>query len=205
MITLFLASIFLGSSPSIGVTSSIQAKFLTEAHCQHGNGSGQDRFTYERFEVTDCAHLFEPTSSSPQYASSAKEGLQNSTDILASCPTSENEYVTLFGEMPNLATLNATLKAVGQASQKFGVASSPGLSSRLNFTSYLQNSQAKWLIIVGHNDEGAFRFTNGDEASLQSLSDEIFQFGKRGIFITCRARHYLKKSASGLATPIGVE
>src|SRR5581483_2439674 len=85
------------------------------------------------------------------------------------------------------------MSAVDRANTR--LQSSAGAFQRLDglkaFTDALENASDNFIVIVGHNDRGRFRFPDGTYKELPVLAQMAVQAHKRVIFISCNTKGVL--------------
>jgi hypothetical protein len=73
------------------------------------------------------------------------------------------------------------------------------------FREFVRDADEQFLIIIGHNDAGKFRFADGEAMPLADMAGLCVDRGKRCIFLSCEAMKALPESAVGAAKPLTYE
>jgi hypothetical protein len=127
--------------------------------------------------------------------------LKPTIDTFLVAPTTSDEYVRIFGTIG--ASLQNLTMAQGveirrirrQMQADFGQsAGSRDLNSK-NFRAAITNSQSSFILIVGHNDNGFFRFLDGSYIPLDFLV-MASKPDQRMIIVSCKAEAMLSNEAA---------
>lgn len=105
--------------------------------------------------------------------------------ILSALPKDPKEYEKVFGYEPTGGELDTVRRSLrteyGQQIQTVKTLS--------DFQRVLDSSEQP-LVLVGHNEEGVFRFASGESRPIDQLSKMVEESDKIGVFLTCRGSCY---------------
>lgn len=104
--------------------------------------------------------------------------------ILSALPQERNEYEKVFGYEPTegeLKSLRSLQTEDGQQTQ--------AVKTLRDFQNVL-DSREQTLIMIGHNEEGVFRFASGESKPIGELSQMVESSNKVGVFLTCHGSCY---------------
>lgn len=113
----------------------------------------------------------------------------------------ESEYRSVYGTnitASKVGELAATKKAMAD----LGAGKGPKLSAAA-LPAQLEKSNAEYVIFVGHNEEGTFKFADGTSMSLSDMTEIATRAQKIPIFISCGAKSYVSE-AIGVHRELGV-
>lgn len=129
--------------------------------------------------------------------------LPNTVATFIVSPTNEEEYHKIF--KPDSPTSNQTENLTQtQASELRSVKASlkdtlgrdrPDDLSGNSVAARIRAAPASFVIVVGHNDKGDFRFPDGTSTTIDSMA-QAARPDQRLIFISCRAAEYLTQPNS---------
>lgn len=71
-----------------------------------------------------------------------------------------------------------------------------------DFGIMLETMNAQVVTIIGHNQDGIFRFTNGFSANLYELDNICIKRKYHCVFLSCSAKKYLVSSGIATSSPI---
>ena len=164
------------------------------SHCQVALAgiTGDGRDYYDNFVFT---HAPQPA------AAIASAALPNSVSTLVAAPTTASEYRNIFlpasrpgshpadltqAQMSELTSFQTSLK------QTLG-RDTPDSLADTSIEARIKADPSAFVIVVGHNDKGQFRFANGTETTIDSMA-QAARPGQRLIFISCEAAKHLTQS-----------
>lgn len=119
----------------------------------------------------------------------------------AAVATRADEFRNIWGQSPTATELNKAIVAAGQASElgfKVPAATQVRTAAESFFEQY-RTSTADVVTLVGHNDEGTFRFADGSPLSLSELSSAG---GPPVAMISCNSMTYANGQAVGVPSAI---
>lgn len=169
-----------------------------QSHCQVAMAglSGDGRDYYDNFVFT---------RQPKEAASIASAPLPNAVSIFVVAPTDANQYRNIFRQTGSNATHPGDLTQA-QSSELTSVQVSlkqtlgrdhPDDLSGKSVESRIKADTSSFVIVVGHNDKGQFRFADGTETTIDSMA-QAARPDQRLIFISCEAaRHLTQPNAVG--------
>jgi hypothetical protein len=127
--------------------------------------------------------------------------LRPSIDTFLVAPANSEEYVRIFGTPGTTSqdTTMAQLREIRRIRQQMkadfgGTARSPDLNST-NVRRAIRFSRSSFILIVGHNDQGSFRFLDGSSVQLDDFVDAT-RPDQRMIIVSCSAKAMLSNQAA---------
>lgn len=115
-------------------------------------------------------------------------------DVFMSIPRDESEFTKIFtNEIPSDAALEE-IKSVRLEVSKIALENESAVTKSVEgnsieeFSQTLSNSESNYVAVVGHNENGAFKFPNGDSLSLAKLSAICSALKKSCIFLSCSSK-----------------
>jgi hypothetical protein len=169
------------------------------SHCQVAMAglTGDGRDYYDNFVFT---HVPQPA------AVIASASLPNSVSTLVAAPTTAAEYRNIFlptsrsgsppaqltqAQVSELSSFQASLK------QTLG-RDHPDNLSKTSIEAQIKADRSAFVVVVGHNDKGRFRFADGTQTTIDSMA-EAARPDQRLIFISCEAaKHLTQPNAVGV-------
>lgn len=113
-------------------------------------------------------------------------------DLYVVSPKDEASFVNIHRRFWTDVELQAAVSGEKTVATAEGAARVPRTEGGIErFAAYLDGSPSKNIIVVGHNQGGNFYFANGESLPLSKMATMINERGKRGIFLSCRAKRYL--------------
>jgi hypothetical protein len=143
-----------------------------------------------RFGVKTNPFLF---ASSPRgVKADVSQPEKPSVSVLFALPQSDTEYQLIFPDKP----LNSTRRQEIASTKNFVAENFPELKESVrvtgeSFDKWLANAPGHFVLLVGHNNNGAFVFPDGSHRTIEGISEECATRQKRPIFISCQARKRL--------------
>ncbi|HWO08600.1 MAG TPA: hypothetical protein VNN80_03950 [Polyangiaceae bacterium] len=123
------------------------------------------------------------------------------TAIFAVVPGDVQGFESVFPEeVPtagNLEQARAGRDALTLAGAEFG-----DHGGAVDFTRFLAATHQQVVLVVGHNDEGMFRFTKGPAVSLRELANSCLRAAKRCVFLSCNSAQHLAGQATGIGSEL---
>ncbi len=156
--------------------------------------TAEDRRTWEVFDASKAAAKAKHAEEI-RIAEISNTLLNPSVDTFLVAPSTSEEYVRIFGtngaNPQDLTTAQTSeIRRIRQMRGDFGQSSgSRNLNSR-NFKATIANSQASFILILGHNDRGSFRFVDGSSVLLDDLVTASKPY-QRMIIVSCKAEAML--------------
>lgn len=122
-------------------------------------------------------------------------------DNYAAVATGADEFVNIWGRSPSATELDRTIAAAGQASSLgFKIPAATGSASAAQaFLEQYRTSTADVVTLVGHNDDGVFRFADGSPLPLNELADAG---GPPVAMISCNSMSYADGQSVGIPSAI---
>src|SRR5262249_19742823 len=123
-----------------------------------------------------------------------------SHEVYAVLPDNEQDYQGVFGNLPKERELKEVERAgkwLRDSQGRVRVAH----NQNDDFGSFLQNTPADVVSIIGHNEEGLLRISDRIKFSLDEMFDKCAALRKTCLFFTCEARARFRafKIDNGLA------
>lgn len=81
--------------------------------------------------------------------------------------------------------------------QRFERSSPLPTATEASLATALQNSDAAYVTFIGHNDQGQLRFPDGSKMRLFDIARICTRYGKRAIFLSCKAEGHVGTVAAG--------
>jgi hypothetical protein len=169
-----------------------------QSHCQVAMAglTGDGRDYYDNYLFT---HLTE------QVASIASASLPNAVSVFVVAPTDATQYRNIFRPTDTNTTHPADLTQA-QASELTSVQASlkqtlgrdrPDDLSDKSVEARIKGDPSSFVIVIGHNDKGQFRFADGSETTIDLMA-QAARPNQRLIFISCEAAgHLTQPNAAG--------
>jgi hypothetical protein len=138
----------------------------------------------------DAAHESDP--SVPAFEARYGEERPPDISVFAVLPADGRQYKKVYGS-------NATYSQTAKDELDLAIARTTGLagdhvSVRIagkkgpsEFKALVRRSKGQTIVVVGHNDAGAFMFPNGKSLPVAKMADECQAAGAFCIFLTCEA------------------
>jgi hypothetical protein len=123
--------------------------------------------------------------------------------MLAALPSTADEYQAVFGTPPAEGQLTAvdTIRQHLAASSLFqwnaSVAGTQSRQSR-DMVSAIASAAEPVLVIVGHNEDGAFMYPDGSSATLRDLARACLESGKWCYFISCESQSHVGENDTSI-------
>lgn len=126
------------------------------------------------------------------------EEMPNSIRLISSVPDTPQSFNNIFSRNPSVADMddvNTTLKKLSSTQIKGSYISSKNSE---DFLAGISNSDEKTIIILGHNDNGFLKFSDGSELSISNISLQCKKNQKYCVFISCKSKSFLDQDSLGL-------
>lgn len=171
--------------------------------------AAQDNPCLELFELKGKAtslssglegRLFPLVDARPRLSPGLKQGV-NPVATYFVLPTSEQDLPKVFSRPP---VWSAPLAAEIQRSES---AARAGLSKVAfaerqqglsHLESFVKNTEASFMIIIGHNEGGRLRLLDGSSIHLNDLAARVRDRGALPVIVSCKSREYTTVPAVGL-------
>ena len=114
--------------------------------------------------------------------------IHSKPQVGVSLPVNIEEYANVYKKLPSekqtlyLNHFNTELISAHNVNK---------IGSFDDFMSLTKNSNDSVVILVGHNENGVFVFTNGEKVPLRNLENRLIAENKMGVFISCESNKYL--------------
>jgi hypothetical protein len=109
-------------------------------------------------------------------------------------PTTVDEYHRVYGgNRDPTATSRKDIEFAASATARL----LPLKVSKQGFEGTIRAAHVSYAIVVGHNERGDFRFTDGTHAPLYELANACASAGAVCVFLSCRAARWVGSSGTG--------
>jgi hypothetical protein len=116
-------------------------------------------------------------------------------------PTKEVSFVLLPNDAASFERVfdrPPSLSEIGEMQRQRLDRSSPlPTATEASLAAALQNSDAAYVTFIGHNDQGQLRFPDGSKMRLFDIARICTRYGKRAIFLSCKAEGHIGTVAAG--------
>jgi len=119
--------------------------------------------------------------------------------ILVLSPETEEEFYNIYQRKPRSDELENILKLKHEnkceSCTRYG-------KSELDLKKYIEihkNSDARYFLIIGHNDEGELFMPDGNSISLKAIEELSIKEGIKTVYLTCSAKKYIPSSSKNPA------
>ena len=166
---------------------------------RHGSATPEERQAW--LEVEASVRAAQAIAAEKKADETRNTLLRPSVDAFLIAPTTPEEYGRIFGtngaRPQDLTTAQSSEISGIRRQMQAGFGQSTGsrnLNSR-NFKTVIANSPSSFILILGHNDKGFFRFLDGSSAALDDLV-AASKPGQRMIIVSCKAEAMLSNQAA---------
>ncbi|MEM9792485.1 MAG: hypothetical protein AAF848_06045 [Pseudomonadota bacterium] len=109
--------------------------------------------------------------------------------IIAAVPQSVEDHRHVFGEPPT----KAHAREVEMALDQLGSAQVARIAGRdSDLLALIEDSDTTVVYLIGHNDGGHLRFSDGSSRAMADVAELCASLGKRCIFLSCRSAAYIE-------------
>jgi hypothetical protein len=122
------------------------------------------------------------------------------SSVFAVLPEGECEFKAVHRNatpsQPALAEIDRTrtqLRQLAKTKDNIEVREAYG---KVEFQTFIKNTRSDFVFIIGHNESGNFRFSDGNALSLSEMAEGCYEASKRCIFLSCQAASYVPHDRS---------
>lgn len=166
---------------------------------RHGGATPEERQAWEQTQASIRAR--QARNAEKKADDTRNAILRPSVDTFLIAPVTSEEYVRIYGtngtRPQDLTTAQSSEISGIRRQMQAGFGQSTGsrnLNSR-NFKTVIANSHSSFILILGHNDKGFFRFLDGSSAPLDDLVTAS-KPDQRMIIVSCKAEAMLSNQAA---------
>ncbi len=150
-------------------------------------------------EITDLAFDVVP----PLARQAVRKEYPSTARLFIQLPVSDIDFRKIFGKKPvsasdkdELRDVREKLKAVNRNDGDRGVNAD-------NFEKFLGSTKESFVVVVGHNERGTFKFLDGSGEGIGDLANACAAAGKLCVFVSCQSRSHLDNTgALGLSREV---
>ena len=115
--------------------------------------------------------------------------------VFAVLPTTEPEYKAVYGpDVSYTAQLKRDFVTAAERVKSLdrrSIASDLAGKDRRAFESFVRRSEGRVAVIIGHNENGKFRFLSGEEMPIVEMAESCSGHDVFCVFLTCEAQGHL--------------
>lgn len=188
--SILCCTVLLQAVPASGQPRSITSNCL-ETMATLGAPPAKGTNPHDRFLYMEVPEEARPTSLTRR---------PSKVSVFVTLPVTEAQYNTVY-EKPLAASRAAELNRTAKTLRELAIPSSEIGAESL--AQELQKSDSAYVMFVGHNEEGHFRFLDGTSTSLLEIAETTAKIDRIPIFISCGSKRYVSE-AIGTHREIGV-
>jgi hypothetical protein len=115
--------------------------------------------------------------------------LSPTVSMFINVPSDAGEYEKVYQEAPTAPQLNELNSAQATLKAQFPGANTS--TTKATVENAIAQAPGSFVLFVGHNDNGNYRFRNGDKMPISEIAGLSTKYGKVAIFDLCSAKPYL--------------
>ena len=118
----------------------------------------------------------------------------NNISLLAVAPTTESDFKDIFGLLPTKKRLSVMSKVKSNLDDlKMPKKYTNKKWNKTTFGKYIKENDSPFIAILGHNENGMFKFSGNSEMKLNDMAKICNQHNKNCIFISCSSNDWIKE------------
>ena len=135
----------------------------------------------------------------PDAAKFATDRVQTKEVSFVLLPTDAASFERVFDRPPSLSEMGDMQRHRVDRSSPLPAATEASLATAL------QSTDAAYVTFIGHNDQGMLRFPDGTKMRLFDIARICTRYGKRAIFLSCKAEGHVNTVAAGAVGELSFE